>query len=54
MIVQVVPAIIAVGAEYIFIFKMHMGVTGSALAAWGLCMGPWFLLVCILFTARLI
>ena len=43
--VQIVPAIASIICEYIFIFKWKIGIAGSPLAAWGICVGGYFLLM---------
>ena len=42
--IQVVPAIIAIITEYLMIFKFDSGIAGSAIGAWGVCVGAFALL----------
>lgn len=44
-LIMSIPPVVATIAEYIFIFKMHMGVAGSALGAWVITMGPYAIAV---------
>jgi len=44
MFIQVVPAIIAIITEYVMIFKFDSGIAGSAIGAWGVCVGSFALL----------
>lgn len=43
-VIQIVPAILAVIVEYVMIFKMGAGIAGSAIGAWGICVGAFSLL----------
>ena len=45
MIIQVIPAAIAIVVEYFLIFRMGAGIRGSAFSAWFITLGTWYLLV---------
>ena len=45
LLIQSVPAAIALFVEYILIFKLKWGINGSAVGAWLITMGSWYLLV---------
>ncbi len=45
LFIQIVPAAIALFVEYFLIFKLKTGITGSAIGAWVITAGSWYLLV---------
>lgn len=42
---QIIPAVLGITFEYVFIFKLDFGIAGSPLASWGICVGGYFLLI---------
>lgn len=45
LLIQTVPAGIALIVEYLLIFELDAGITGSAIGAWIITLGSWYLLV---------
>lgn len=45
VLIQTVPAGIALIVEYFLIFRMDVGIIGSAIGAWIITMGSWYILV---------
>lgn len=45
LLIQMIPAGIALIVEYFLIFRFKMGINGSAIGAWIITMGSWYLLV---------
>ena len=45
VLIQTVPAAIALIVEYFLIFRLDAGIIGSAIGAWIITMGSWYILV---------